>query len=181
PLSLRTEGGREEKFLYATPYLAKALAFAFSYHDLEILCNGGIDGSAGEFAVVTGGEKTLQAPRHIRVFAFSDDGFEQTCDERQFVSTRPVPFSKTKLVLETTDISEFMRHGLQIFLLEQPGCDLVQNDFMDRFYGAHSEMLLRLMKKDNARWINQERGINPSVLLANDFRRLSARFPHPAP
>lgn len=78
PTCEREVNGRTDKFLFAATHLSKALAFAFSYHDGEIICNGGIDETDEEFALVCGGKATLDKERHIRVYGFSSKGFERT-------------------------------------------------------------------------------------------------------
>lgn len=174
----REENGRRDKFLYAATCLTKALAFSFSYHDEgEIICNGGIDGAPEEFAVVCERSKTMNAPRHIRVLAFSGDGFEDVGEgSRQQVSTKDMPFEKTKLVFETTSLNDTMAHGLQIFSTEKTIDELFTEDFFggDRPHMTQKEWLHSLTKRPDFIWENKARDINPSPFLKREFAVLDA-------
>ena len=177
----REVNGRTEKFLFAATHLTKALAFAFSYHDDEIMCNGGIDGTTEEFAVVCNRSKTMNAPRHTRVLAFSGEGFEPVGrvdqDSRQMVSTKDMPFKNTTLVFETDNVQDIMRQGLQIFATDKTPDELFAEDF---FGGRGAEMSQRewlhsLTKRSDFTWENKAQGINPSVSLLESFKKYDQR------
>jgi hypothetical protein len=174
PTCLRNVNGRTEKYLFATPYLSKALAFAFDYHNGEIICNGSVDGTPDEFAIVCNRSETLNAPRHIRVFSFSGKNFEQAYDaeSHQCVSTHPVPFKDTKTVLETQNIDDLMRGGLQIFSTEKQCDELLAEDFFGRAgqpAATNIEWLRNLVKDEGFVWENKERGVNPNQALTDFF------------
>jgi hypothetical protein len=123
PRCLREVNGRKDTFLFAATRLSKALAFAFDYHSElpespGIICNGAIDGTPDEFAIICNRNKTLNELSHIKVYAFPADGFEYVdpgTESRQSVSTQAMPLSKAKMLLETSNVEDLMRHGLQIF------------------------------------------------------------------
>lgn len=169
----RDVNGEQKNFLFAATHLTKALAFAFSYHDNEVLFNSGIEGSPNEIVLLCGGQATLDKPRHIKVFAFPDDGFAEIPRARQAVSENPVPFSQTRIVLDTTDINDLMKSGLQIFVLpEKVEHYEIGGETMHigmRMGGNHGEVMGKIMQQYGARWINQERGIGVCPLLASQM------------
>lgn len=168
----RNVSGEAKHYMFAATHLTKALAFAFSYHHDEVLMNSGIGDSEDEIVVLCGGQETLDKERHIRVFSFSDDEFTIIEKARQAVSENPMPFANTEKIMETKDINDLMRAGLQIFLL--PG---KPDDYMThkdnsmagdiwRDAKTMAEARERLQKELGARWINQERNINCNALLS---------------
>jgi hypothetical protein len=180
PDRVREVNGRREKFLFATPYISKALAFAFSYRDEEIICNGGLEDSADEYAIVCDSARTLERMRYARVYAFSAQGFEKaeqceafigTGDSRQFVSTAAVPFSQASLVLEIHNIDDLMRHGLQIFSSPKTEKQLSGEGFMDLdiFSGSDKEWLRQKWRQTPLAWENLLRNINPNPSLRQFF------------
>ncbi len=178
PTCRREVNGREDVFLFATSHLSKASAFAFSYHDAEVIVNGPIQGTEEEFIVICGGEKTLHKDRHIKIYEFSSAGFEEIKGTRQWVSTEPVPFDKTKTALETTDYKDLMAQGLQIFLMEEGAEELVAENFEKRYeHQSNESMLSDLLIKNRARWINREENIAVSNVLAARIDGLNADIP----
>ncbi|MFT3815207.1 MAG: hypothetical protein QM740_17800 [Acidovorax sp.] len=175
---LRSENGREDRFLYATPYLSKALAFAFSYHNnSDICCNGPIYGTPGEFAIICNREKTMAAPRPAKIYGFSSHGFESLqAGARQYVSTADVPFNKTKVVFETDNVQEIMRNGLQIFSVACTPEEFYAPGGLDEQYASsrsNIEMLHALLQSKEAIWENKEQNIGVSDTLVNRFKMLA--------
>lgn len=172
----RSVNGKEERnYLFAATHMTKALAFAFSYHDREVISNSGIDGSDNEFVLLVGGQDTLEKKRHIRVFAFPDDGFTILPEARQAVSEKEVPFSKARLILETEDYRDLMRAGLQIFLLPD-GMDAYidsEGHFKGNSFWEKSRTdeaaVWRIMQAYRGRWINQEENINMCPVIQRAF------------
>ncbi|MBU0800176.1 MAG: hypothetical protein KKA05_04150, partial [Alphaproteobacteria bacterium] len=162
PLSERHENGRTDKFLYATHSLSKALAYTFAYHGQgEIACNGSLQGTPDEFAVICDRDKTMNAARHIRVFSFSSNGFEPAGDAsttRQWVSTKKMPFADTTLCFETRDLNEVMRNGLQIFSYAGSIDDLYGPNGLLNGYSqkasSNVDFLVRMVKDGVLRWEN---------------------------
>lgn len=164
PLSERTENGRTDKFLYATHNFAKALAYAFSYHNRQdIGGNGQIDGTPDEFALVCTRDKTMAEPRNVRVYAFSSKGFEPSngCPSiaRQWVSTKPVPFADAQLSYRTTDVFDLMRKGLQIFSIAQGPDEFYASGLADKYWnmGGPEKMLPAMVRDGVAVWENRDR------------------------
>ena len=176
----REVNGHTGTFLFAATHLTKALAFAFSYHDDEIMCNGGLSGSTDEFVVVCNRSKTLNAPRHTRVLAFSAEGFEHVGriehDSRQMVSPKDMPFENTTLVFEAKGIEELMKQGLQIFSTDKTTDELFAENFFDsdRPTMTQSQWLHSLTQRPDFTWENKARGINPNAQLLNKFAELDA-------
>ncbi len=182
PTCVRKVNGREERFLFAASYFAKALAFAFSYHSDkgEIICNGGIDGSPDEFAIICNRGETLNMPRHIRVFSFSSNNFEQAWNaaSRQYVSIRPVDFQNTQLVFETQNVEDLMRKGLQIFSTDKTFEELMAENFHETVglpANSNNEWLRNLVRDEGFLWENQQRGVNPNQILLVLFEQGQAR------
>lgn len=175
---LRHENGRENRFLFATPYLSKALAFAFSYHNNSDICmNGPIYGTPEEFAVICNRSVTMSANRPARVYAFSSRGFEPLePGSRQYVTTTPVPFAETRTAFETGDVHDIMRNGLQIFSVAGTPEEYGSPGGLDERYGSYhlEEMLFRLVADGHAIWENQARMIGVSQALANRFSKIEA-------
>lgn len=172
----RNVNGKDGTYLFAASHINKALAFAFSYHDGEILCNGGIAGSEDEFALICDRDANLAKPRHIRVFAFPPTGFEMAWEPecRQYVSTRPVAFKDTKLVLETTRLDDLMRHGLQIFATPDAMPSTEQIDTI--LSGENTGMLARAVKSHGFIWENHMRGINPNPSIQQALQPATSRL-----
>lgn len=175
----RNVNGEEKNYLYAATHLTKALAFSFSYHDNEVLMNSGIDGSDNEMVIVCGGQATLDKKRHIRVYAFPDDGFIEIPKARQAVSENPMPFSKAEKILETRDINDLMEKGLQIIVLpgsmedysDQEGLDIVSKKYW-RQGSTHGDIVSAIMSDLGARWINLERNIGICPVLKSEMPEL---------
>ncbi len=171
----RDVAGEPKPYLFAATHLSKALAFAFSYHDNEVLMNSGIEGTDDEIVVLCGGQETLDKPRHIRVYSFSSEGFSEIPKARQAVSEFPMPFAKTQLMLETRDINDLMREGLQIVVLPLKVEDYMLDDDQNKasqIFGSSlspHDFLARMMRELDARWINEERGINPCKTLKHSL------------
>ena len=91
PTCERTVNGKEDSYLFAADRFTKALAFGFSYHDKEVRFNGSMDDSPNEYIVLCGGQQTLDKPRQMKVFSFSNEGFEQMGGSCQWVSTQAMP------------------------------------------------------------------------------------------
>ena len=160
----RDVNGEEKSYVFAATHLTKSLAFAFSYHANEVLFNSGIGDTPNELVVLCGGQKTLDRERSIKVFAFPDDGFTEISRGRQAVSENAVPFSQTRIVMETTDINDLMKEGLQIFLLPEDVSHYLDengNATTDHRSAKNwGEAMAAMMRDNGARWINQERNIN---------------------
>lgn len=175
----REVNGRTEKFLFATPYLSKALAFSFSYHsnDGEIIANGSLDGVPEEFAVICDRDKTLNKERSIRVLSFSSEGFEQAWDvnSRQYVSAKPVPFDQTKTVFTATTLPEIMREGLQIFSTDKTLDELLEDDIFAKGKAKSNVEWLHFLKtREGFIWENDAQGVGKSAHLQEAFDKLSA-------
>lgn len=172
----RNVNGKEANYVFAATHLTKALAFAFSYHDQEIVMNGNIDNSPDEFALLCGGQKTIDKKRHIKVMAFPDDGFEEIPGARQAVSENPVPFSRARVVMETSTIDDLMKQGLQIFVLPHDIDHYLDPD--GKFSSGEqyfltaknsAEALKNIMSDLGARWINWEKGIEPHSEILSEI------------
>lgn len=177
PTCEREVNGRTERFLFATPYLSKSLAFAFDYHDgKEIICNGGIDGTDHEFAIICDRDHTLSVPRTITVFAFPDTGFEDIPSARQCVSTKPVPFTEAKPVLEFDNIDGLMHHGLQIFSTSKTLDQLLDEDFFSQKKSnvSNEAWLCNLVCREGFVWENLDRNINPTPKLLDQYNLTTA-------
>ncbi len=169
----RDVNGTEAAYLFAATHLTKSLAFAFSYHDNEVLMNSGIDQTDNELVILCGGQATLDKARHVRVFSFSDAGFEILDRARQAVSPHPMPFSMTEKIMDTQDINDLMEKGLQIFVLPEPvdhymtgdGENVVSRDYYQPADTPGAAMA-GIMRDLDARWINKERGIGVCHTLA---------------
>jgi 8-oxo-dGTP pyrophosphatase MutT (NUDIX family) len=179
PLSLRTEFGRENHYIYATPYLSKALVFAFNYHNgKEIIMNTALDGTPDEIAIVINRDETMAAPRPVKIYAFSDKGFDPIPDARQSVSTRAVPLEKTSLAFETNNVRDVMLNGVQIFSLKESMQQLEEEGFYDKYFARKStvEALHQLLKEGRVCWENLGEGAGgPNPVLSDAFEKLDAR------
>lgn len=180
PTCEREVNGRTGKFLFATPYISKAMAFSFDYHDKgEIICNGGIEGTRDEFAILCNRDVTLNAPRHIQLFSFSGEGFERIHPEssRQYVSERPVLFNQADCLFISHDVEDTMRYGLQIFSTTKTREQLLEENFFDQMNDVRSteERLLNLVQNEGFVWENQARDIHPTPKLLNVFDGRSPR------
>lgn len=178
----REVNGETKNYLYAATHLTKALAFAFSYHDNEVVFNANYEHPENEIVVLCGGQDTINKPRHIRVYGFPDDGFTEIPHGRQAVSENPMPFSRTRLVLETTDIDDLMKRGLQIFVLPKKLDAYFAPEDENRYSQKHWEdgnrwgqLMAKIIEHDGAVWLNRERGINPCPLLSQDIPDTPAR------
>jgi hypothetical protein len=173
----REVNGRTDKFLYATPYFTKALAFSFDYYGDEIICNGDIDGTRDEMAIICNRDHTMTRQRPISVYAFSSEGFESVGhSSRQLVSTRPVPFKRTGIVFQTSDVRDIMKRGLQIFSTNRTIDDLMAENFHDQFIKAatQTEVLFDLVTAQGFAWENYEHDLNPTLKLIDDFQSIRA-------
>ncbi len=162
--------GRRANYLFAATCLSKALAFAFDYSTREILANGGIEGTTSEFALICDRSKTLGAPRRIQVLSFSSAGFEEAwpgTDSRQAVSTESLPVEKTNVVLETTDVKDLMRHGLQLFSTDRTLEQLTKDGVPAYFTrGMDARALLQeLLRNEGFYWENLRENIDPDAML----------------
>ena len=108
----------------------------------------------------------------IRGYA-KKEGFEQIPGARQSVSTEPVEFRDTEIVLETTNLNDLMKNGLQIFLIDETADELTAQLFFDRYNGIKGGLLYNLLKEGRFRWINEERNVNPSMQLKSEFSDLN--------
>lgn len=171
----RKVNGKEANYLFAATHLTKALAFAFSYHDKEVILNAGIKGSDNEMILLAGGQGVLDKERHIRVFGFPDEGFTVLPGWRQAVSENPLPFSKARLVLETEDYRDLMKAGLQIFLLPEEGDFYFDSeggfkgDSFLRESKTKEEYIHKVAQAYGGRWINEEQKINVCPVLQSAF------------
>jgi 8-oxo-dGTP pyrophosphatase MutT (NUDIX family) len=179
PLSLRTEFGRENHYVYATPFLSKALVYAFNYHNgKEIIMNTAIDGTPEEIAIIINRDETMAAPRPVKVYAFSDNGFDPIPGARQSVSTRAVALDKTRVVFETNDVRDVMLNGVQIFSLQESMEQLQAEGFFDKYLVGKSteEALYQLLKEGRIHWENLGEGAGgPNPVLVDTFKKLDAR------
>lgn len=179
PLSLRTEFGRENHYVYATPFFSKALVYAFSYYNgKEIIMNAAIDGTPDEIAIVINRDETMAAPRPVKIYAFSDKGFDPIPDARQSVSTRAVPLEKTSLAFETNNVRDIMLNGVQIFSVKESMQQLDEKGFYNKYFVGKStvEALHQLLKEGRVSWENLGNGAGgPNPVLAGAFKKLDAR------
>lgn len=166
---VRTINGKTAPFLFASGHLSKSLAFGFSYPEKEIMMNGPIEGTNDEFVVICGGQKTLEQPRHVRVFSFESAGFVAVEGKpRQYVSEAPVPLAKAQRFMEITDVEDIMRLGVQIFMSDKSFEELWSEGFVDKvkpYSGRIPEFLAMLVQKEGLKWINRDRHVNPNPLL----------------
>jgi len=175
PTCEREIDGVTDHYLFAATCVSKSLAFAFSYHGAspEIVMNGGIYGTSEEFCILIGGDETLNAKRNIQVLSFSSAGFKEIGHgSRQAVSTAPLPFSQTSTILETDNIDDLMRNGLQIFCLNEPNVENALEMIARHDAKSTMAMLTALMVEENMRWINVERSISPYQKLRKSFAKL---------
>lgn len=173
----REVNGRNAKFLYATPYLTKALAFSFDYYGTEIICNGNIGDTPDEMAIICDRDHTMNIPRPIKVYAFSSEGFENIGQgSRQYVSEKPVAFKDTKVVFETNDVNEIMKRGLQVFSTTKTIDELWAEKFLDNFHDEPTQerMLFNLVAKKGFIWENRNRNLNPTPELVSAFKTFEA-------
>lgn len=178
PTCEREVNGRVDKFLFASPYISKTMAFSFDYHDKgEIIMNGGIEGTRDEFAIICDRDNTLSRPRHIQLFAFSGEGFEPLSEgARQSVSTKPVPFKEADCLFVSQDVEDTMRYGLQIFSTDKTLDQLFEDGFIDKFHEGDASLadrLYHLVRSEGFHWENQDRGINPNPELLARFEALA--------
>jgi hypothetical protein len=175
----REVNGRTDKFLFATPYMTKALAFSFDYYGTEIICNGNVGDTPHEFAIICDRDETLAKPRPIRVYSFSPDGFENVGEgSRQYVSSRPVYFKDTKIVFETNDVNEIMKRGLQVFSTPKTIDQLLAENFHEQFSRAATlEESLYDLTRQGYVWENRARNLNPTPELAQAFGSLQQSKP----
>lgn len=174
PTCEREANGRTERFLFATPYMSKALAFAFDYHEgKEIICNGGIDGTDDEFAIICDRNRTLNAPRVIRLYAFDDPGFEDIPKARQCVYDHPVPLIETRLVLESDNVEDLMLRGLQIFSTPQTLDALCEQNFLEKMHDCpdNESWLVDLVAKEGFVWENLNRDVSPTAKILERLDR----------
>lgn len=168
----RAVNGIEKNYVFAATHLTKALAFAFSYHDGEVLFNSGIEDAPSEIVMLCGGQATLDKPRSITVFGFPDEGFTEIPGARQAVSESPVPFSQARIVMKTTDINDLMARGLQIFVLPHDVSYYADPQNADNIWSTYmtpapnfGQGVAGIMAGTGARWINRERGTGVCPLL----------------
>jgi len=174
--------GRTDKFLFATSYISKAMAFCFDYHDKgEIICNGGIEGTRDEFAIICDRDNTLSRDRHIQLFAFSGEGFESLSEgARQSVSTKRIPFAQAECLFISNDVEDTMRYGLQIFSTDKTLDQLWDEEFLENRSCAgeftQAGWLHHLVRNEGFRWENQERNLNPNQRLLETFSDLARQL-----
>jgi hypothetical protein len=179
PTCEREVNGRTDKFLFATSYISKAMAFSFDYHDDgEIICNGSIDGTRDEFAIICDRANTLSRPRHIQLFAFSGEGFESLSEgARQSVSTKRMPFAEAECLFISNDVEDTMRYGLQIFATDKTLDQLLDEGFLENWRGdgkfTQIDWLHHLVRNEGFHWENQERNLNPNQKLLDSFSNLT--------
>lgn len=162
--------GRTAKYLFAATHLSKALAFAFDYYGGEIFSNGGLENSTEEYAIICNRSKTFGTPRRIQILSFLSEGFEEAwpgTDSRQAVSTESLPVGKTCVVLETSDVNDLMRHGLQLFSTDKTVEQLFEEDIEAYFAkaGGPRQGLAGLVETKGFYWENRIRNINPDAEL----------------
>lgn len=182
--------GQGEKLLFATHYMTKALAFAFSYHSsLEGVCNGGIEGTPDEYIIVCNRDDTMRAPRPARVYAFSSYNFEPFGDARksqQWVSRAPVKFSDARLCFEGTAPRHLMQQGLQIFSYAGSAAALCGIDDKGGLLQAYwdkarsnVDVLARMTGDGLLRWENRARGLYRNAALDEAVPKASKKGVHP--
>jgi 8-oxo-dGTP pyrophosphatase MutT (NUDIX family) len=176
PTCRRNENGREDCYLFATPYLSKALAFSFSYHNGKDICmNGPLEGTPEEFAIICNRSETMAAPRPARVYAFSSEGFEPIPGARQYVSTNSVSFNRTILSFETNHVHDVMMNGVQVFSVEETPEQFFRSGGLNDRYSSgvsNEEMLYRLMRDGHAQWENWKQNVGASPKLLDRFRQM---------
>lgn len=162
----REVNGKQADYLFASPYLSKALAFGFDYHNEEILMNGSLAEHNVEYAIICDRDQTMSSARQITVYCFSDEGFSALAGARQSVSESAVPFSKTKVVLTGQSAEDLLKAGLQVLSFSEKMEDILdemlnektgvfnQLDFMKQIGG--------LVKSGRLHWENKERNLCPN-------------------
>lgn len=185
----RDVNGKKGKFLFATPYLAKTLMFAFDWHAGEAILGGAVEGSPDQYIIICEKEKTLAKKIYLRVYSFNGEGFEKTLygsayipracegkirDTREFFTEKEVPLSRMTVAYEITDIETLMRKGLQIFSTSETKKELIEEGFVGEKYHALSAhaWLAELQASEGFIWENAHRGINPNKILEQDFTQV---------
>ena len=166
PTCDRDVNGKQADYLFASPYLSKALAFGFDYHNEEILMNGSLGEHDVEYAIICNRDQTMSSARQITVYCFSDEGFSALEGARQSVSEEVVPLSKTKTVLTGQSAEDLLKAGLQVLSFSEKMEDILdemlnektgvfnQPDFMKQIGG--------LIKSGRLRWENKARNLCPN-------------------
>lgn len=179
--------GISGKFLFAATHLTKALAYAFSYHDREVMGNGEIEGTDNEFVVLRASKNPLEKERHIIVLSFNKDGFIPLEEgSRQSVLPTNLPFEKTTRVLETTHYQDLMQKGLQIFVFNDSKYPDSMNHgifkYTDKFPTMESGFA-HLLNTGYLRWINREEniGICPTLKIKIQAEEIPAFLNDPYP
>ena len=169
----RNLGHISGRFLFAATHLTKSLAFAFSYHEdnREVLLNYAIPDTENEAVVLLASSNPLEKKRNITVLEFSDEGFVALEEgSRQSVSTDDLPFSRTRVALETNDYKDLMRLGLQIFVIDDIAHPSVLDcKLMIQRSNSMEAMFASLIKAGQMRWINDDEGINPCKKFHRDI------------
>jgi len=179
PTCLRNENGREGYYLFATPYLSKAMAFSFSYHNGKDICmNGPLEGTPEEFAIICNRVETMAATRPALVYAFSSEDFEPIRGARQYISTKSIPFNQTILAFQTNNVRDVMLKGVQIFSVEETPEEFFKPGGLNDRYGSgrsNEEMLYSLVRDGHGRWENRQQDVGASQKLIGSFEKMERR------
>ncbi|MBI1216265.1 MAG: hypothetical protein GC185_10680 [Alphaproteobacteria bacterium] len=198
PVNERDINGKKAKYLFATPYVAKSLMFAFDWRKEEAIVGGPVRGSADQFIIVCERERTMKKDIDLYLYSFNGGGhgFEKTTsgqaylkgksdknyDTREFATEKAVPASALGEPRRIRSLDEVMQGGLQIFSTARSRQELLAEGFLDQKYMdmPPAQWLFKLLG-DGFVWENDARGVNPNPLLKKSFEKLSARVQHPRP
>lgn len=180
------DGPNKTPLTFAATTLGKALAFGFIKGEDRFL-NHSVEGSDAEVLFVCNREAAMKREMSVTVFSFSDEGFaDLETSARQSVSNKPVPFSKTKKVVEAKNAEDMMRAGLQILSFKETREELGIETMWPPEPGSLAGMqdselyatLSGMIKEGRVVWENQARNINPSPDLA---KKLDIQLPTAKP
>lgn len=114
------QGGQKRKLLFGNDLLSLALSHAFSKKNHEVLARGRIARSYDSWILLCGGSDTLTRPRKAHVYALQRQNFEpvqQNALLTEWASANIYTIECVKNVMESSDLNEYMSHGLQIFVI----------------------------------------------------------------
>ncbi|MBS1596085.1 MAG: hypothetical protein JST90_17365 [Bacteroidetes bacterium] len=161
--------------VFASRYLTKTLPFALHSEWNEKILNCVIKDSDKEFVLTCDRAKMLSRERDITVFKIADTNFRDLTDvPRQSISTEPVPFEQTEVVLKAKNATDLMRNGLQILSFTESYQELDNSGVLDKIDAIKSDKKLLgflsiLVGKGVVRWENKESGIDPDPVLAEQL------------
>jgi hypothetical protein len=153
----------QRRYLFATNYLSKAAVFVFDYHKDEILSNGPIPQSLGEWCIIYELGDRLRRPFTGSILAFDGIGFRAVPQaSRQWISDQPVPLSRCKIVKTISAIEEIMALNVQIFKLPTSSAQTDTHYVISTIEQLGLKNgLATLCKKVGMKWLNDELSTQP--------------------